>query len=60
MRKSMMLDLGHKSAGVYINPDRAAYWDGKNETGESVSSGIYFYNIRGGDFIATKKMTIIQ
>jgi hypothetical protein len=54
------LDLGHKSAGVYINSDKAAYWDGKNETGERISSGVYFYNIQAGKLIATKKMIVMQ
>ena len=40
------LDLGHQSAGDYINTSRAAYWDGKNDFGERVSSGIYFYQLQ--------------
>jgi hypothetical protein len=50
------LYLGHKPAGLYISKYRAAYWDGKNEAGEEVSSGVYFYTIRAGDFAAAKKM----
>lgn len=52
------LDLGHKPAGFYTGKDRAAYWDGKNQAGEIVSSGIYFYQIEADDFIKTKKMVI--
>ena len=52
------LDLGHTDAGVYVSRTKAAYWDGKNEAGEEVSSGIYFYSITAGDFSATKKMII--
>lgn len=54
------LDLGHKSAGSYIAQDKSAYWDGKNETGENVSSGIYFYTIRAGEFTATRKVLIVR
>ena len=55
------LDLGHRPAGFYTTKDRAAYWDGKNEAGEQVSSGIYFYIIQaGGDFTATRKMVIAK
>ena len=52
------LDLGHQPIGTYQNRSRAAYWDGKNEIGESVASGLYFYTLTAGDFTATRKMLI--
>jgi hypothetical protein len=52
------LNLGYKSAGFYEGKERAVYWNGKNEFGESVSSGVYFYNIQAGNFTATKKMIV--
>ena len=52
------LPLGHKAVGTYQNRSRAAYWDGKNELGESVASGVYFYTLTTGDFTATRKMLI--
>jgi len=35
-------------------------WDGKNENGESVASGVYFYSIRAGTYIETRKMTLLK
>ena len=38
------------AAGMYHERrTRAAYWDGKNETGEAVASGIYFYTFKAAD-----------
>jgi serine protease AprX len=55
-----ILDLGYKPAGFYTTKEKAAYWDGKNEAGEPVSSGIYFYTIQAGNFTATKKMIVAK
>ena len=52
------LDLGHQNAGYYTNRSRAVYWDGRNQIGEPVASGIYFYTITAGDFTSTRKMVI--
>ena len=54
------LDLGYQSAGHYQDRSRAAYWDGKNEMGESVASGVYFYTFTAGNFVSTRKMLIIK
>ena len=52
------LELGQLPAGVYKHKSRAAYWDGRNELGESVASGVYFYTLTANDFKATGKMFI--
>ena len=54
------LALGHQIAGIYQSRARAAYWDGKNEIGEPVASGVYFYTLTAGDFTATRKMLIVK
>ena len=52
------LALGHTPAGIYQSRSRAAYWDGKNDVGESVASGLYFYTLTAGEFTATRKLLI--
>ena len=52
------LVLGHQEVGIYKSRSRAAYWDGRNEVGEPVASGIYFYTLTAEDFTATRKMLI--
>ena len=54
------LSLGHQAAGTYKNRSQAAYWDGKNEVGESVASGVYFYTLIADSFSATRKMLILK
>lgn len=52
------LNVGWQPVGSYMTPARAAHWDGRNEIGESVSSGLYLYTLTAGDFTATRKMLI--
>ena len=52
------ITLGNKNAGIYVTKEKAAYWNGKNDDGEKVASGIYFYTLQTGEFRATRKMII--
>ena len=54
------LQVGQREAGLYLSRERAAYWNGRNEAGEEVSSGIYFYSIEAGGFAATKKLVVTR
>ncbi|MYE90939.1 T9SS type A sorting domain-containing protein, partial [Candidatus Poribacteria bacterium] len=54
------LDLGHQPAGYYTARSKAAYWDGRNERGESVASGVYFYQLRAGDYTTLRRMVIVK
>ena len=53
-----VLPLGTMPAGDYSSQSQAVYWDGQNEIGEPVGSGIYLYTINAGNFSATRKMLI--
>ena len=35
-------------------------WDGKNRTGEHVSSGVYFYKMEADQYSAVKKMLVVK
>ena len=48
-------NLGHQSRG-----EKTLYWDGKNGDGETVASGIYFYQFRAGDTHTVRKMWLMK
>ncbi len=54
------LSVGHQTAGIYRSRSRAVYWDGRNQLGEFVASGLYFYTLTAGEFTATRRMLILK
>ena len=54
------LALGNQAAGYYAERGKAAYWDGRNEDGEAVASGIYMYQFRAGNYAASRRMVIVK
>ena len=54
------LNLGQQKTGSYLTRETAAYWDGKDQIGERVSSGLYFYTLHAAPFQATRKMLILK
>lgn len=63
------LFLGKKSAGAYLPKDKATYWNGRNDSGELVPGGIYFYTLQIDEavprrdattFRAVRKMIILK
>ena len=54
------LSLGFQSVGFYQERGRAAYWDGKNTYGESVASGLYFYQLTTKSFQQTRRLIVVK
>lgn len=46
---------GPKEPGLY-----EIQWDGRDDEGREVSSGLYFYRLEAGDFVATGKMLLLR
>jgi serine protease len=46
--------------GWYEAGSHTIIWDGKNEAGYVVASGIYFYKLSAGDKVITKKMSLLK
>ena len=45
----------HMSAGHHVFD-----WNGLDASGNSVASGVYFFELRAGDFVAKKKMLLLR
>ena len=54
------LDVGTQSPGSYQNKETAAYWDGQDQLGQAVSSGLYFYTLTAGTSQITRRMLILK
>lgn len=54
-QKIRTLENGWQPAGVYQTT-----WDGNDFSGRSVSTGVYFYQIKAGEFSQTRKMVLMK
>jgi hypothetical protein len=56
--------LGQKIRNLVNSSQEAGYqsilWDGRNDSGISVASGIYIYRLEAGDYINTRKMILMK
>jgi flagellar hook assembly protein FlgD len=50
----MLVDL-NQNAGVY-----KVVWNGTNNSGARVSSGVYFYRMTAGKFVQVKKLLLLK
>jgi hypothetical protein len=54
-RSVKRLSNGTRTRGVHT-----VSWDGTNDAGEHVSSGIYFYRLDAGSYVQTRKMLLLK
>ena len=54
------LDFGLQPEGFYTDKLHAAYWDGRNEGGELLASGLYVYVFRAGSYRDSQRMAIVR
>ena len=54
------LALGYQPKGYYTTRSCAAYWDGRNDLGERVATGVYFYQLQADDMSLLRKMVILK
>ena len=54
------IEAGLKPMGYYLTRERSVYWDGRNEDGERISSGIYFYTLNASDYTETRRLMIVK
>ena len=56
--------LGQKVRSLVNQKQEAGYqqvvWDGRNESRLRVSSGIYFYRLKAGTYVKSKKMMVLK
>ncbi|MCH8292232.1 hypothetical protein IH992_14145 [Candidatus Poribacteria bacterium] len=49
-------DLGYQAS----NSQKILRWDGRNEAGDPVASGVYFYQLRAGETRMARKMWLLK
>jgi hypothetical protein len=54
------MELGRKGAGYYHGRERAIYWDGRDNKGQSVPGGIYFCQLIAGEKVMMRRMVILK
>ena len=59
-RMACQIDVGLQSAGDYTPHDKEIYSDSRNELGEQLSSGIYYYTIYVGVYTETRKVLLLK
>ena len=53
-------EIGKQLASAYLNREKAVHWDGRNNLGQPVASGIYFYQLLADGFSQTRRMVLMK
>ncbi len=61
----LVYDVAGREVRALVNGERPANhyeieWDGKDNRGEAVASGVYFYRLQAGKRVQTKKMMVLK
>jgi hypothetical protein len=48
------------AAGFQQPGAKTAVWDGRNDSGQQVATGVYFYRLHTGAFVSTRKMVFLK
>ncbi|MFH0777722.1 MAG: FlgD immunoglobulin-like domain containing protein [Candidatus Eisenbacteria bacterium] len=61
----IVYDIVGRAVKVLVNESKPAghfkaVWDGRNEQGQTVASGVYFYEVEIGGFRQTKKLVVLK
>ena len=54
------IDLGHRAAGRYLTSAGAVHWDGRDQMGQRVASGVYLYRLQAGPIAQVRKMLLVK
>ena len=54
------IDLGYRAADQYLTSANAAHWDGRDQRGQCVSSGVYLYRLQAGPVAHVLKMVLVK
>ena len=54
------INIGYRPAGQYLTSTNAAHWDGRDQRGQHVASGVYLYRLQAGPVAHVRKMVLVK